>query len=550
MYNTKEHQQMEKQLETLTKQLVQINSVNGTKGEVDIANHIKRILLSFPYFQENPHLVWEQPLANDALGRKNIFALVTPRTGLKKTVIYHGHTDTVGVRDFQVDEADAFHPDRLLAFFQQYDEMPEVQKDALSGEYMFGRGALDMKSGLAIHILNLFYFSEHPEEIDGNVLATFNPVEENQHSGIMEAVKEFRRLKEIYGWEYVAAINNDFVSPLYPGDKKRYVYTGAVGKLLPCFFIRGRVAHVGETLTSIDPTLISSEINRRVNNNMAFAENVEGENMLPPTCLLQRDQKEFYNVQTVGTSHLYFNYFIYERSPTQVLEMLKQVAVEACREVSIYMERQYDEYLKRTQWPTHSLGWDIDVKTLAEYVIELENKGVDTEQISLAIVDQNPHDEPRSLCFKIVDALERHDPHQRPRVIIFFAPPFCPHNFLKTGSSKHRILLNKIHSVLETYIEKEEQFEVKKFFPFLSDSSYLSIHESDTEIKALTDNFPSFEQIYPIPIDDIRRLDIPAINVGVYGKDAHQWTERLYKPYSFGILPVLIRDLTKELLNT
>lgn len=40
--------------------------------------------------------------------------------------------------------------------------------------------------------------------------------------------------------------------------------------------------------------------------------------------------------------------------------------------------------------------------------------------------------------------------------------------------------------------------------------------------------------------NEIKKLNISAINYGCYGKDAHKWSERIYKPYSFGVLPKLI----------
>ncbi|GLV67501.1 hypothetical protein Bmyc01_61700 [Bacillus mycoides] len=47
----------------------------------------------------------------------------------------------------------------------------------------------------------------------------------------------------------------------------------------------------------------------------------------------------------------------------------------------------------------------------------------------------------------------------------------------------------------------------------------------------------------------IRKLNIPSINMVVYGKDGHKWTERVYKPYSFSILSLLIRNTTIQILN-
>ena len=80
-----------------------------------------------------------------------------------------------------------------------------------------------------------------------------------------------------------------------------------------------------------------------------------------------------------------------------------------------------------------------------------------------------------------------------------------------------------------------------KFFPSLSDSSYLKIDDDEESVDMLVKNFPGFDELYPLPLSDIRDLDIPAINYGCYGKDAHKWTERVNIPYTFEILPELIK---------
>ena len=56
------------------------------------------------------------------------------------------------------------------------------------------------------------------------------------------------------------------------------------------------------------------------------------------------------------------------------------------------------------------------------------------------------------------------------------------------------------------------------------------------------------EQLYPLPLEKIRSLGIKAVDFGVYGKDAHKWTERLYLQYSFEVLPELIINALKNFL--
>ena len=70
MYTQLSQLSIEEQVECLTKALVKIKSINGTSGEVKIADFIKNTLQSFPYFKENPLHVWEQKINGDTLGRK------------------------------------------------------------------------------------------------------------------------------------------------------------------------------------------------------------------------------------------------------------------------------------------------------------------------------------------------------------------------------------------------------------------------------------------------------------------------------------------------
>ncbi|MDV2582178.1 M20/M25/M40 family metallo-hydrolase [Alkalibacillus haloalkaliphilus] len=538
-------------VEIITKTLVGIKSVNGTYGEVEIANYLIDFIKQIPYFDAQPERLWEQGLQGDHLGRKNVFALIKGKQESNKTVLYHSHMDTVGVDDFGSNQEAAFKPDVLTEQFAEQDYDEELKKLAQSGEWMFGRGSVDMKSGIAVHLVNLMYFSEQVEHLNGNVLVMFNPVEENEHTGVIESVNELLKLRDVQGYEFVLGINNDFVTSLYEGDQNRYIYTGAVGKLLPCFYIYGREAHVGETLTSVDPTLISATINRNINNNMDLAEEIQGELVLPPSCLYQRDQKDFYNVQTALSSQLYFNYFVYKDSPQDVMNKLIEKAKEACVEVEEHMVEQHRKFSHVTEMPTsNSLSWNINIYSYDEYIDQLTEKGIDVEGVCDRVVAENSGLEKRELCFQIVEALQLADPDKTPKVIIFFAPPYCPHNYLREEVGTEKEIIDHINEVLSEYEQKTtETFKVKKFFPFLSDSSYLSLHESDHEIESLIDNFPKWEEIYPVPVHDIRSLNIPSINMGVYGQDAHQRTERVYKPYTFGTLPFIIRALTEKVLN-
>ncbi|AEB25972.1 MULTISPECIES: M20 family metallopeptidase [Bacillus amyloliquefaciens group] len=541
----------EEKIEAITKSLVALNSINGTLGEGKKADYIKDMIKSFPYFQDNPSHVWEQAIPEDPYGRKNIFAFIEGNGDSLNTVIYHAHLDTVGIEDFGPLKDIAFDSDRLAEYFSSYEFDREVQRDARSGEWMFGRGSVDMQSGIAVHLANLLHFSERREQLPGHILFMANPDEESQHSGILTSISELKRLKQEKQLRYLAAINTDFITPLYDGDTTRYIYTGAAGKLLPCFAIYGREVHVGDTLSGIDPNLIASEITRRIHNNIHMAENIEGELVLPPTCLYQRDNKEAYNVQTAVSSYVYFNYFIYEKTAKEIMDQLTAVADEACKETEQKLSDYYDEYCRRTNLPKKEISWNVQVYSLEDYLKRLRSRGIDPAQCIEQTFKTYEHLELRMRCFKAVEELQKLDPEQGAKVIIFYAPPYLPHNYLKEESTRDRLLQHVIQEAVDkTAASTGETFAFKKFFPYLADGSFLSLHETDAEVSAFTDNFPGWDVIGMIPFKEIRELNIPSVNIGVYGKDGHKWTERVYKPYTFHVLPELIQQTTLHLLHS
>jgi arginine utilization protein RocB len=52
---------------------------------------------------------------------------------------------------------------------------------------------------------------------------------------------------------------------------------------------------------------------------------------------------------------------------------------------------------------------------------------------------------------------------------------------------------------------------------------------------------------YTLPLDAIRALDMPVVNLGPYGAGAHQASERTQMSYSFGTLPQLLLETIHRL---
>ena len=195
----------------LTRQMVAVPSVNTTSGEKEIGIFIENYLRSIPYFKEHPDNVIIQKLKDDGLHRRNVFALLRgEKDDNRNTIIFHGHTDTVGVEDYGELKQYAFDTDRLKQELLKINLPEDVRSDLESGDYLFGRGACDMKSGDAVFMVIIKHIAEHIKEFSGNILLSLNPVEENLHTGIIEGIDVLEQIKSEFGLRYVLAINNDY----------------------------------------------------------------------------------------------------------------------------------------------------------------------------------------------------------------------------------------------------------------------------------------------------------------------------------------------------
>ena len=543
---------MVQEIFTLTKEMVAIPSVNTTAGEKEIGLFIEQYLRKIPYFIKHPKQVIVQELPGDSLHRRNVFALLLGEKQPKAdTIILHGHTDTVGVDDFGALKEYAFSPDELMAQLRKLELPEDVRKDLESGDYLFGRGSCDMKSGDAVFMVLAKHLAERIQEWSGNILLSFNPVEENLHTGIIAGCDILLELKEEYGLNYLLAINNDYTCPMYPGDKNHYIYTGVVGKLLPCFYIQGKETHVGQCFEGFDASAVAAGLVRKINLNRQFCDGYQGEYSLPPAVLKMKDLKPWYNVQTAKEALVYFNYFVHNAEITEILGKLKAAAAETVEEIQQLTEERYRAYCQLSGQDYQPLSPYCQVMTYEELYNRAaaavgeqalsEQLGRMTEQLLKEKTDQR--ELPVALIREMLQLLSCY----QPVVVLYFAAPYCPHNTLQKADAEIEAKLRQVAG--ETGREEQITYKLCRFFPSLSDSSYLKIDDSDASVELLTHNFPQMQQLYPVPLDKIKLLNIPAVNFGVYGKDAHKWTERVYMPYSFGVLPKLLQKTLRVFLE-
>ncbi len=542
-------------VETLTVEMVQITSISETEGENRCAQYIYDYLAKWPYFVKNPDHLRLAAIPGDPLGRNNLVALIKGGQGSPRTAVLLGHIDTVAIDDFGDLVECACHPYELMERFKEQDLPPEVKADLDSGEWLFGRGAFDMKCGLAAQIAVMEDLCQQVDELEGNIVFLAVPDEENNSAGMLAAVHELNDLKEKEKLEYLAAIDSDYTSPRYPGDENNYIYVGTVGKLLPAFLVVGKETHVGQSFEGLDPNQLAGELTRNINLSMDLCDGAEGEYPSPPVTLRQKDTKEQYSVQTAGMVELFFNYHTHQSTPDRVLEKLLEKAHYSFDKVIDRLNKEYKAFCLANNIPHQKLPWQSRVATVSELYSELKERlgSSFTDHMDAyrkTLLERTDLDG-REYGLKLVEEMVRRRPSKDPMIVVFFLPPYYPHIYVEGVEEQEKHLLWSLTEAI-TDVEKETgtTFIPKKFYPYISDLSYFSTASSPDAIRALTENMPGWGEKYDLPLDAIAKLNLPVVNIGPMGKDAHKYTERLQKDYSFRMVPMLLEKTLLHLLGS
>ncbi|WP_252502409.1 M20/M25/M40 family metallo-hydrolase [Sporosarcina sp. Marseille-Q4943] len=544
-----------KEILSLTKKLVGIESIVNTDGEKDIAKFIYEYLDSHPYFSENrSQLVMEQTI-NDEKERYNVLAFVKGTKGESdRTVVLMGHIDTVGVDDFGKQRNLAFTPDDWMDNLSNESISEQAQQQLESGDWLFGRGVLDMKSGLASNMYLLTYYAEHPEQLDGNLVFIAECDEEDSSHGILSALKTLKKWKDEHGFTYVAAVNSDFVAPAYDGDENRYVYKGTVGKLLPSFFITGEEAHVGSAFDGLDPNFVAAELTKQINYNPDLSDTALGESTMPPVSLKQADLKPSYTVQTALSAYVYYNFFVHSWSPEKVLDLLKEQATIAFTNALTSFEERYQTYCQMSNQPYRPISWKPRVFTYSEMQELLtRTHGEQYENHMKDFKEELERDEsldPRMLAARIVEEAWKFMPDKSPAIIVFYSSLYSPRVALTGDTDDEQKLLQALDHAIEA-LQPEYNYPIvaKNFFPHISDMSFVAMSDRMDEIDYMVENTPSWGKKLHVAYEDVHALNIPVINIGPYGMDGHKKLERMEMTYSLEIVPNLTNHVIQEVLK-
>ncbi|MEI9413733.1 M20/M25/M40 family metallo-hydrolase [Mesorhizobium sp. Cs1321R2N1] len=155
----------------------------------------------------------------------------------RSTVLLIGHYDTVGTSDYGQLEHLATRPDALTKALRDSLVLAKApaavlaHEDFAGGEFVAGRGLLDMKAGLAAGLAVCAEFAESAKPV-GNLLFIAVPDEENNSAGARKAAQILPGLCEERDLDLLAVINLDAIADDGDGSKGRVI---ALGTVASCF---------------------------------------------------------------------------------------------------------------------------------------------------------------------------------------------------------------------------------------------------------------------------------------------------------------------------
>ena len=526
-------------IKKLTYDLVKINSISGTKGEVQAASYIYNFLASLNYFKKNKENLILQEL-NDNIGRKNIIAIIKG-SSLKSNnvIVLLSHFDTVDIEDYQNLKEFAFDIDNLTLKIKEIylnyninqklnSDINELIEDIRSNNYLFGRGILDMKSGVAVNLAIIKELTENIDNLDGIVIAIFVSDEETNSLGMLKAVDFLYYYKKNNKVNYITCIDTDYIVKVKQNDGILVnSYYGSIGKILVGFYVKGIETHVGESYKGLNPLLILSKIVNSLEMNKNVIDK-RGKDVVPPTFIYSKDLKDSYSVKTPSDAFAFLNILIFDNKVNKIISNIKRILKNVLSPLVYKYELEildYEEFSKLLKLKLKDNYDEIYSKIKQKLYNEYINGKIDERFYSLYFV-KNLNE---CLDFK-------------PRVILFLSAPFYPAVF-----NKNKKLVKILKNILKNFDGKYGyRYNIKQFFPYISDLSFLGKVDNVDYIK---NNLVGFNEIYFLDFEKMNYISMDVFDVGSLGNDAHKFTERLDSFYTFNILPNVIFNFINEIFE-
>ncbi len=535
----------------LTRELVGIRS-DMPAGQREMAARLLRELSAIPYFAENPQQV---QLLKAGSGEDELHSVMAVyrapfETGTAETVILCGHIDTVGVdkhvRQYGADEELPFNPDRLPDWLKKtFPADVELREELASGDWLCGRGALDMKGACAVIVELLRHFAA--TGFPWNVVALFTADEETESRGIKSALPALKVLAD-EGFDLKLFVNADYTSPLTPDDENTYIYTGTIGKLLLGITVYGTETHAGAPFEGVSAAALLSAIVAHLEGNQKLTQHVKGQFTPPPTTLYADARPEKYSVTTPAFARGYVNAFLMHHTHAKYLRLIASEVRRACRLHLRDLGRRHRRMVAKgnLEIARELTRPEVILFSTLKELLQRKLEG-DAEKLSEALKPPENAGDSREACLEVVERVVNQLNLTRPTVVLSVLPPFyAPYAMVLHEDAQELLAAVKKVAREGRGGKGAKRLKQRHFYPYISDMSFVCLPD-DGKLTPLLQDCPVPESL-ELPRPEYR-LRIPVANLGPWGKDAHRVAERVHVPFLTRRFPRIVMSLLEGITN-
>ena len=453
--------------------------------------------------------VWKTDIPGDALGRSNVFVLKRGKSS--RCIVLAGHFDTVPTSDYGDLEGLALNAvvlrEAMIAKLEQTGESALALADLKSGDFLPGRGLLDMKSGVAAGLAVLEHF-----EGECSLLLAATPDEEDRSAGMRAAAPEILRIAREHKLDVELVINLDAISDQGDGATGRVAAMGSIGKQLVTAFVVGKEAHACYPQDGANSAYIAAELLTEFELAPELSEVSGDEVAAPPTALYAKDLKAGYNVTTPAQTFVYWNTLQHRRSGAEVLVISMALAKRAVVRAETRLKR------------------DIPVMSFAELKARVPQKKLLAKAAELALRSDLDLPERAKLLTQYAWSLSG---LAGPAVVIGFGS--IPYSAVSLKDAKLSRMI--------TEVVKAHGLGTVGYFPGISDMSFVG--EASGDFATVAENTPIWGSSFTLA----EPAGYPCINIGPWGRDYHHWLERLHAPYAFETLPKVLLSVIEAVFK-
>lgn len=531
--------------EAWARTLTAIPSVTGSRDEADFAEKLVALLRGSPAFAQPASTVWTLDVPGGPFARKCVLGLV--RGGGRRTVVLTGHFDIVETGCYGALEPLALDPDRLgpalvarIAGEPHEARAAQATRDLESGDFLAGRGLLDMKAGLAAGLAVIERLASAP--FDGNLLFIAVPDEEGNSAGARHISQALAGIAATHGLDIEAAINLDATVDDGDGADGRCIALGSVGKLLPSALVVGRAAHASDSFRGIGAAALAGALAAEMEWAPELTERSGDELGAGPTLLGMKDSKTAYDVTTPARVWMYWNVMTHRRAPADVLEAVEAAAASSAGALMDRLaERAARSGAKVSLAPVAVVRY---AALLAEALARpgaqaaLDALSEELASSALSLPDQ---------CRRLTEKAWELSGRSGPAIVIGFASiPYLPVELRDDAGAKR--LDAALRAAMDaTAAAFGTSFRTIRYFPGISDVSFFGQAEG-SHVPTIAGNTPMWRSILA-GAARFGAAGIPSINAGPWGRDYHTRLERMHAGYGFRVLPALLLSIVENLLG-